>query len=85
MSLPVTEAGLFVFCNKSRRQIKALYWVATGLALWHKRLERDQFKWPKADHLDVVTLNYEQSSWPLQGFDIAKIHPHSPIYYREVI
>lgn len=85
MQLPITEPGLFVFCNKSRRQLKVLYWDATGFALWQKRLERDKFKWPKDPNFTVVTLNHEQWCWLLRGFDIAKINPHSPIYYRDVV
>jgi len=85
MRLSVTEPGHFVFCNKSQRQLKVLYWDATGFALWQKRLDRDEFKWPKADRFAVVTLNQEKWNWLLRGFDIAEIHPHSPIYYREVV
>lgn len=85
MGLPITEPGLFVFCNKSRRQLKVLYWDATGFALWQKRLEQDKFKWPKNDPLDVVNLSHEQWSWLLRGFDITKINPHSPIYNRDVV
>ncbi|WP_317928442.1 IS66 family insertion sequence element accessory protein TnpB [Halioxenophilus sp. WMMB6] len=85
MHLSVTEPGLFVFCNKSRRQLKVLYWDSTGFALWQKRLERDRFKWPSDERFNVVTLNHEQWCWLLRGFDITKISPHSPIFYRDEV
>ena len=85
MQLPITEPSLFVFCNKSRRQLKVLYWDITGFALWQKRLEQDTFKWPLRHSTDIVTLTHEQWCWLLRGFDIAKLNPHSPIYYRDVV
>ena len=38
---------LFVFINKGRDKIKALYWERSGFCLWQKRLERERFKWPE--------------------------------------
>ena len=84
MPLPMTDPSLFVFCNKSRRQLKVLYWDATGFALWQKRLEQDRFKWPRHDSADVVTLSHEQWSWLLRGLDITKLSPHASINYRDV-
>ena len=38
--------NLFCFVNKSRTQIKVLYWQRSGFCLWLKRLEEERFKWP---------------------------------------
>ena len=46
---PLSEA-LFVFSNKNRDKIKVLYWDDTGFCLWHKRLEKARFQWPR--HID---------------------------------
>jgi transposase len=40
---------LYLFCGKSRRRLKALYWDRTGFCLWLKRLEEDRFPWPMND------------------------------------
>ncbi len=85
LQLPITEPSLFVFCNKTRRQIKVLYWDVTGFALWQKRLEQDRFKWPKQQNTDIISLTHEQWCWLLRGFDLTKIHPHTPIFYRDVV
>jgi hypothetical protein len=42
-----TSGHLFVFINKGRDKIKALYWERSGFCLWQKRLEKERFKWPE--------------------------------------
>jgi len=85
MALAPYEPALFVFCNKSRSQLKVLYWDETGFALWQKRLEQDKFKWPRRDLLATVTISHEQWCWLLRGFDLAKITPHKSLYFTEVV
>lgn len=41
---------LFVFCNRGRSAIKALYYDGQGFWLCHKRLSKGRFRWwPKQD------------------------------------
>jgi len=44
---PFAEA-VFLFCNRERRTLKALYWDANGFAMWSKRLEKHRYPWPEA-------------------------------------
>jgi len=46
MKLNPFRQGYFVFCNKTRRLIKLIYWDRSGWALWYKKLERNKFPWP---------------------------------------
>lgn len=81
MGQNIFDAGLFVFCNKKRDKLKVLYWDETGFCLWHKRLEKDKFMWPRMHSDDVVNWNKEQLNWLLRGFDVSKIKAHNPLKY----
>ncbi len=48
---------LFVFCNRSRKKIKILYWERSGFCLWQKSLEKAHFKWPRKSEPGVITLS----------------------------
>jgi len=76
------SSALFVFCNKSRDKIKALYWDRTGFCLWYKRLEKDKFKWPRRHTDATLTLTSEQWRWLLSGLDIQKMQGHQPLFLR---
>ena len=50
-----TDRYLFVFFNKTRDQVKILYWDRTGYAIWSKRLECGSFGTAKRE-LDYAGL-----------------------------
>lgn len=74
---PFDEA-LFVFCNRNRDKVKALYWDKTGFCLWYKRLEQDFFRWPTVGQKNLQ-LTEEQWRWLLAGVDLDKIRPHQAL------
>lgn len=84
MEVSVFDSGLFVFCNKKRDKLKVLYWDQTGFCLWHKRLEKDKFMWPRKAIDDVIAWNKEQLNWLLRGFDVSKIKAHNSLKYSAV-
>lgn len=45
----VLDGHLFLFLNKRRDRIKALWWDRDGLIIWYKRLERGVFEMPRVD------------------------------------
>lgn len=74
----VFDGSYFVFCGKTRRVLKILYWDSSGFCLWIKRLEKDRFPWPRGrDDLDELTR--ENMRLLLKGIDIWK--EHKPIRY----
>lgn len=73
------DGSYYVFCGKTRRVIKILYWEETGFCLWLKRLERDTFPWPKdGNELDEMTRSNIRAL--LRGIDIWK--EHRPVAYK---
>jgi transposase len=64
---------LFLFCNTERKLLKALYWDRNGFCLWQKRLEKDQFPWPR-DSDAAREINLEQLRLLLAGIDFWKAH-----------
>jgi transposase len=44
----VLNGHLFLFLNKRRDRIKALWWDRDGLIIWYKRLEGGTFEIPRA-------------------------------------
>ena len=41
------SGSVYIFCNRERNLLKALYWDKTGFWLSQKRLEKDKFPWPR--------------------------------------
>ncbi|MEE9302421.1 MAG: IS66 family insertion sequence element accessory protein TnpB [Thiotrichaceae bacterium] len=70
MNLSSFEVAVFVFCNKGRDKVKALYWDRTGFCLWYKRLEKQTFKWPRNQPDEVLFLSESQWQSLLSGFPI---------------
>ena len=46
----VTDGSLFLFVNRKRDRVKALWWETGGLTLWYKRLEQGTVELPEPDH-----------------------------------
>ncbi len=82
MDLNPFSGDLFVFCNRFRTIVKILYWHRNGFCLWHKRLEKDRFKWPQSVE-EVITIDQHQLQWLLSGLDITDAH--RKLYYQTVI
>lgn len=75
---------LFVFCNRKRDLMKVLYFDRSGFAMWVKRLEKEQFPWPKRHEEGVVTLTPDQFQWLLDGYDVWKMKPFEELHFRQV-
>lgn len=73
MELNPFSGDLFVFCNRKRTIIKILYWDHNGFCLWHKRLEKHRFKWPRSRE-EVIAIGARQLNWLLAGLDFTSAH-----------
>ena len=84
MKLSPFNGGLFIFCNRARDKLKALYWDETGFCLWYKRLEKDKFKWPRKSNESLISLTEQQWNWLLSGLDLTKMQTHQPVFYEAI-
>lgn len=69
------SGSLYIFLNRRRNRIKALYWDNDGYAIWYKRLERGRFEMPKAEGFDGARLRItaSQLSLILEGIELASV------------
>lgn len=76
---------LFLFMNRKRDTIKALYWDKTGFAMWEKGLEKERFPWPKPPFPRYFLLTIQQVEWLLEGVDIWNLKSHVELNYSRVV
>lgn len=61
----VLDGHLFLFLNRRRDRIKALFWDRDGLVLWYKRLEAGTYELPK--------MGADQTQLELDARDLAML------------
>lgn len=72
---------LFVFCNRHRTILKALYWDHNGFCLWQKRLEAERFRWPQHEG-EVLEIDPRQLLWLLSGLEVEQARSHRRLRYE---
>jgi len=75
------SGSVFLFCNRERKLLKAVYWDKTGFWLSQKRLEKDKFPWPQ-DEMEARELAAEELQMLLSGIDFFKAHKE--LFYQTV-
>ena len=78
---------LFVFVNRKRNYLKALYFDRSGYALWAKRLEQGQFHYrrdraSRTSH--KMALNVTDLKLILEGIDVRSVHRYKRYRHRSV-
>ena len=84
LQLDPFASALYVFINRQRNKIKVLYWHRNGFCLWLKRLEAEQFAWPKEGETATRTISVHEFEWLLEGFDLWANKPHKTLHYASV-
>jgi len=79
------DENLYVFCNRKRDCLKILHWDRTGFVLWHKRLEKEKFKWPVDDIETVIQVDEQSLNWLLSGLMIRPAEPHKTLHYQPLL
>jgi len=74
--------SMYLFCNRNRRLLKAVYWDKNGFWLCQKRLEKDKYPWPDTAEI-AKELSVEELKMLLTGIDFFKAH--QTLYYKKII
>jgi len=77
------SGDFFVFCNRRRNIMKILYWDRNGFAIWHKRLEKQNWKWPDSPS-EVLAIGHRELFWLLEGLEIEQNNAHEQLHYSSV-
>jgi transposase len=64
------SGSMFVFRNKNSQRVKILWWDRDGMAIFYKRLERGEFRFPKADEPSTA-ITSEQLLRLLSGLELS--------------
>lgn len=83
LELDPFSGSVFVFCNRKRSTVKALYWDRNGFCLWQKRLERDRFRWPETTE-EVMRISPRELRWLLDGLELVQGGAHGQLQYASV-
>jgi len=75
------SGSVYLFCNRERKLLKAIYWDKTGFWLSQKRLEKNRFPWP-CDESEARELTVEELQMLLAGIDFFKAHKE--LFYKKV-
>ncbi len=81
LELNPLSGHLFAFCNRKRDMVKILYWDRNGFCLWHKRLEKDHFRWPETEE-DVLAVHGYELVWLLDGLSLDQRLAHQRLEYE---
>jgi transposase len=75
------SGDVYLFCNKGRKLLKAVWWDKSGFWLSQKRLEKERWPWPESVEA-VEEVSREELRMLLSGIDFFKAH--KPVYYQRV-
>jgi transposase len=80
------SGSVYIFCNRERKLLKAVWRDRTGFRLSRKRrtcgsLEKDKYPWPESGE-EARELSAGELQMMLRGIDFFRAH--KPLYYERV-
>jgi transposase len=79
------STNLFVFCNRKHERIKILHWENNGFWLYYRRLESGKFNWPSSDNKEMISIQYREFRWLLDGLSIKQKRAHKEVKARTIL
>lgn len=76
---------LFIFTNKQRNKVKALFWDKNGFVLYYKRMEKGRFQYSKHLQGDKILVNPNQLKALLMGLDFHLLAQYPIEHYQDFI
>lgn len=76
---------LFIFTNKQRNKVKALFWDKNGFVLYYKRMEKGRFQYSKHLQGDKILVNPNQLKALLMGLDFHLLGQYPIEHYQDFI
>jgi transposase len=80
------SGNVYLFCNRERKLLKAVWWEKNGFWLSQKRLGQEKFPWPQTDG-QAREIKAEELLMLLSGIDFFKAHRtkgSQTLYYKKV-
>ena len=74
------SGDLYVFINRDRSRVKALFWERNGFVLYYKALAEEKFHWPTISD-EVLVVDGQTLNWLLDGLNISVMNPHKVLQY----
>jgi transposase len=84
LSLEPSSGHLFLFCNRARNKLKALYYERNSFTLWYRRLERGKYIFPKdgSGHIEITQEHFE---WLLASNKYSRIDNLAETFYENYL
>lgn len=73
MNLDALCGSAFLFCNKTHRLLKVIFWDKSGFWLAQKKLEKSTWPWPNTEEA-AREIKPEQLEMLLAGIDFWRAH-----------
>src|SRR5690606_22443872 len=84
IKVEVFNPVLFVFLNRTRSQVKILYWERNGFCMWLKRLEAERVTSVPDASDEAIELAVDELSWLLHGNALWRNRPRQILTPRFV-
>jgi len=82
LNLEPCSGHLFLFCNRARNKLKALYYEQNSFTLWYRRLEKGKYVFPR-DGNGHITITQEHFSWLLASNRYSRVDNLDEVFYQD--